>query len=123
MRARRFDLPAETHGHYVVYGPDSDEPRPLLVGFHGYGETAELHLKALRRVPRVGAWRVCAVQGLHAFYNDLPAQQNKLTVVVMECKNLKKMDVLGLSDPYVKIYLMAQTKRVEKKKTTIKARG
>jgi len=30
------------------------------------------------------------------------------------------MDVLGLSDPYVKIYLMAQNKRLEKKKTTIK---
>lgn len=46
--------------------------------------------------------------------------KNKLTVVVMECKNLKKMDVLGLSDPYVKIYLMLQNKRLEKKKTTIK---
>ncbi|KAI6188910.1 C2 calcium-dependent membrane targeting domain containing protein [Aphelenchoides besseyi] len=46
--------------------------------------------------------------------------KNKLTVVVMECKNLKKMDVLGLSDPYVKIYLMMQNKRLEKKKTTIK---
>lgn len=30
----------------------------------------------------------------------------KLTVVVLEAKNLKKMDVGGLSDPYVKIYLM-----------------
>jgi len=46
--------------------------------------------------------------------------KNKLSVVVMECKNLKKMDVLGLSDPYVKIYLMLATKRLEKKKTTIK---
>ncbi|KAH7730809.1 CRE-SNT-3 protein [Aphelenchoides avenae] len=46
--------------------------------------------------------------------------KNKLNVVVMECKNLKKMDVLGLSDPYVKIYLMQQNKRLEKKKTTIK---
>ncbi|KAK6021905.1 hypothetical protein OSTOST_12412, partial [Ostertagia ostertagi] len=45
--------------------------------------------------------------------------KNKLSVVVMECKNLKKMDVLGLSDPYVKIYLMLQNKRLEKKKTTI----
>uniref|UniRef100_A0A9J2PZP8 C2 domain-containing protein n=1 Tax=Ascaris lumbricoides TaxID=6252 RepID=A0A9J2PZP8_ASCLU len=46
--------------------------------------------------------------------------KNKLSVVVMECKNLKKMDVLGLSDPYVKIYLMMHNKRLEKKKTTIK---
>uniref|UniRef100_A0A914UWQ0 C2 domain-containing protein n=1 Tax=Plectus sambesii TaxID=2011161 RepID=A0A914UWQ0_9BILA len=46
--------------------------------------------------------------------------KNKLSIVVMECKNLKKMDVLGLSDPYVKMYLMQGTKRMEKKKTTIK---
>lgn len=44
----------------------------------------------------------------------------KLTVVVLEAKNLKKMDVGGLSDPYVKISLMQNGKRVKKKKTTIK---
>ena len=30
----------------------------------------------------------------------------KLTVVILEAKNLKKMDVGGLSDPYVKVTLM-----------------
>ncbi|CAG5136789.1 unnamed protein product [Candidula unifasciata] len=44
----------------------------------------------------------------------------KLTVVILEAKNLKKMDVGGLSDPYVKISLMLNGKRVKKKKTTIK---
>lgn len=34
----------------------------------------------------------------------------KLTVVVLEAKNLKKMDVGGLSDPYVKIILMLNGK-------------
>lgn len=34
----------------------------------------------------------------------------KLTVVVLEAKNLKKMDVGGLSDPYVKIALMQNGK-------------
>lgn len=34
----------------------------------------------------------------------------KLTVVVLEAKNLKKMDVGGLSDPYVKIALMMNGK-------------
>ena len=38
----------------------------------------------------------------------------------MEAKNLKKMDVGGLSDPYVKISLMQNGKRIKKKKTTIK---
>lgn len=46
----------------------------------------------------------------------------KLTVVVLEAKNLKKMDVGGLSDPYVKIALYQGNKRLKKKKTTIKKR-
>lgn len=44
----------------------------------------------------------------------------KLTVVILEAKNLKKMDVGGLSDPYVKLYLMMGGKRKAKKKTSIK---
>ena len=63
----------------------------------------------------------------------------KLTIVVLEAKNLKKMDVGGLSgnmvnmrphlarflkssisDPYVKIALMQNGKRLRKKKTSIK---
>ena len=44
----------------------------------------------------------------------------KLTVVILEAKGLKKMDVGGLSDPYVKISLMQNGKRLKKKKTTIK---
>lgn len=44
----------------------------------------------------------------------------KLTVVILEAKNLKKMDVGGLSDPYVKIAIMSNGKRIKKKKTSIK---
>ncbi|XP_037306265.2 synaptotagmin-1b [Pungitius pungitius] len=44
----------------------------------------------------------------------------KLTVVILEAKNLKKMDVGGLSDPYVKLHLMQNGKRLKKKKTTTK---
>jgi len=44
----------------------------------------------------------------------------KLTIVILEAKNLKKMDVGGLSDPYVKIALMQGGKRLKKKKTSIK---
>ncbi|VDM98679.1 unnamed protein product [Thelazia callipaeda] len=40
----------------------------------------------------------------------------KLTVVILEAKNLKKMDV----DPYVKIVLLQSGKRLKKKKTSIK---
>ncbi|CAH8643183.1 unnamed protein product [Dicrocoelium dendriticum] len=44
----------------------------------------------------------------------------RLNVNILEAKGLKKMDVGGLSDPYVKISLMAGGKRIKKKKTTIK---
>ncbi|XP_013780479.1 synaptotagmin-1-like isoform X2 [Limulus polyphemus] len=46
----------------------------------------------------------------------------KLTVVILEAKNLKKMDVGGLSDPYVKISIHQGSRRLKKKKTTIKKR-
>ncbi|TNN08756.1 Synaptotagmin-1 [Schistosoma japonicum] len=44
----------------------------------------------------------------------------RLNVNILEAKNLKKMDVGGLSDPYVKLSLMFNGKRIKKKKTTIK---
>jgi len=43
----------------------------------------------------------------------------KLTVGILECKNLKKMDITGASDPYVKIKLKdSKGKRIGKKKKT-----
>lgn len=44
----------------------------------------------------------------------------KLTVVVIEAKNLKKMDLSGLSDPYVRLSLYSGNKKLKKKKTTVK---
>ncbi|XP_062263551.1 synaptotagmin Va isoform X2 [Platichthys flesus] len=44
----------------------------------------------------------------------------KLTVNIMEAKNLKKMDVGGLSDPFVKVVLQLNGKRLKKKKTSVK---
>ena len=31
---------------------------------------------------------------------------NNLNVTVVECKNLKKMDTFGKSDPFVRVYLL-----------------
>jgi len=47
---------------------------------------------------------------------------NRLTVVVLKARNLPKMDVTGLADPYVKIYLLYNGQRIAKKKTHVKKR-
>lgn len=47
---------------------------------------------------------------------------SRLTVVVLKARNLPKMDVTGLADPYVKIYLIFRGQRLSKKKTHVKKR-
>jgi predicted esterase len=56
------------HGRYLVEVPDGGGPHHLIVGFHGYGQTAEHHLSALREVPGAGGYALLAVQSLHLFY-------------------------------------------------------
>lgn len=61
-------LPAATVGRYLVE-PSTSPGAPLLVGFHGYGQNAELLLEALCRIPGGTAWTLVSVQALHRFYN------------------------------------------------------
>ena len=61
-------LSANVLGRYLVVSPVSDKPAPLLVGFHGYGENATRHLKALQRIPGAERWHLASVQALHRFY-------------------------------------------------------
>ncbi|XP_067950638.1 synaptotagmin-7-like isoform X2 [Watersipora subatra] len=49
-------------------------------------------------------------------YNDVT---NHLTVIIVKARNLKAKDINGLSDPYVKIHLLYQNQRIEKRKTEI----
>jgi predicted esterase len=62
-------IPAGVHGRYLVDVPEGPGPHPLLVGFHGYKESAEGHLDELRRVPGVSRFVLVAVQSLHLFYS------------------------------------------------------
>jgi predicted esterase len=40
----------------------------MLVGFHGYRESAQTHLERLTTIPAGERWLIVAVQGLHRFY-------------------------------------------------------
>ena len=61
-------IAATTHGRYLVSSPNGSEPAPLLVGFHGYGEGADVQLDRLRAIPGSEAWVTVSIQGLHRFY-------------------------------------------------------
>ncbi len=66
-----------THGRFLLDAPHGvAPPYNLLVGFHGYGESAERHLEQLRQVPGAGGWLLACVQGLNRFYN--PRRQEEV---------------------------------------------
>lgn len=57
------------HGRYLLRPPiDAGPVSGLLVGFHGYGETAEDSLRELERIPGAERWLLVAIQGLSRFY-------------------------------------------------------
>lgn len=68
--AQHHSLAVTTHGHYWSEPAEGPEKAGLLVGFHGYGETAASSLAALQRIPGASAWARYAIQGLHVFYRQ-----------------------------------------------------
>lgn len=54
-----------THGRILVQPGSGDG---LVLGFHGYSESAEVQMARLRGIPGSEAWTLVAVQGLHRFY-------------------------------------------------------
>ncbi|KAM7329123.1 hypothetical protein ACRRTK_010736 [Alexandromys fortis] len=44
----------------------------------------------------------------------------RLTITVIKARNLKAMDITGASDPYVKVSLMCDGRRLKKRKTSTK---
>ena len=67
-------ISVRTHGRYLVEQSQSSEPAPLLVGFHGYAERAEIQLDRLRAIPGSSRWNLVSIQGLHRFYQRRMAE-------------------------------------------------
>ncbi|TKR93745.1 hypothetical protein L596_008147 [Steinernema carpocapsae] len=47
---------------------------------------------------------------------------SRVTVVILKIKDLPKFDITGMADPYVKIYMLYNGKRICKKKSQVKRR-
>ncbi|XP_040450099.1 LOW QUALITY PROTEIN: synaptotagmin-3 [Falco naumanni] len=84
-------------------------------------------LQAAERAPDLPIWRdIVEGGGEKADLGEvnfslcyLPTA-GRLTVTVIRASNLRAMDLTGFSDPYVKASLMAEGRRLKKRKTSIK---
>jgi predicted esterase len=61
-----FTIPVQTHGHYLLDDSLADSSL-LIIGFHGYAESAAIQMQRLQ-VARIPGARLCSIQGLHCFY-------------------------------------------------------
>lgn len=63
-----ISIPTVTHGRVLIEDPVDAASGRVLVGCHGYGQSAGIMLEELRRIPGAQAWRLVSVQALHRFY-------------------------------------------------------
>ena len=85
----------------------------------GHVMATQLHLVAYFLSSSFGL----IIKKLRSTCADFEFRVNQIEKADPRSENLKKMDVGGLSDPYVKITVYSSdNKRLKKKKTTVKAR-
>jgi len=63
---RTISVETPTHGRALI--KDAAPSAGLLVGFHGYAQSAEDMLAELELIPGSERWTLVSVQGLHRFY-------------------------------------------------------
>jgi predicted esterase len=63
-------IPATVHGRYLVDGPSTPDRQvaSILIGCHGYAESADIQLARLQEIPGLDGWMRVSVQALHRFY-------------------------------------------------------
>jgi predicted esterase len=72
ISSREHSIVTPMHGRYLVRIPEAANGplrnAPMVVGFHGYGESADEQLARLTAIPELDGWALVSVQGLHRFY-------------------------------------------------------
>ena len=61
-------VPTTIHGRILVREARAAASRGVLVGFHGYSESAAIQIERLAAIPGGGAWTLLSIQALHNFY-------------------------------------------------------
>lgn len=67
-------VPTVTHGRILVTPARAAASRGLIVGFHGYGESAAIQMERLQAIPGASAWARISVQALNRFYERRTGQ-------------------------------------------------
>jgi len=68
MQVIERTIEATTHGRYLAASPEGASPSVAIVGFHGYGENAEMQMERLHSMARGLNCLLLSIQGLHRFY-------------------------------------------------------
>ncbi len=69
MTRELIHVPATIHGRVLIeFDGDAAVSSSVLVGFHGYAQTAEDMMAELRQIPGAAHWTRIAIQALNRFY-------------------------------------------------------
>ena len=66
LQVKKLSIPTTTHGKVLVRA--AEHPSAVVVGFHGYMESATIQMDRLLTLPGSERWTLISVQGLHRFY-------------------------------------------------------
>ena len=61
-------IQTSVQGRYLVQKAPGSSPCPMVIGFHGYGENAEVHLDRMQHLKGGENWYCVSIQALHPFY-------------------------------------------------------
>ena len=65
---QEYAIQTSVSGRYLLQLPSNSVPAPLLIGFHGYGQTAEDEIALLKAIPGSARWLCCSIEALHPVY-------------------------------------------------------